>query len=55
MFIFFRSAISLEFLSVDENARLHRCVDVSYALESEDINRMQWPAYFPKLNPIDYT
>ncbi|GFU23144.1 DDE_3 domain-containing protein [Trichonephila clavipes] len=43
-----------EFLFIDDNARPH-CVNiVDECLQSEDITRMDWPAYSPDLNPIEH-
>ncbi|GFW86511.1 hypothetical protein TNCV_4332951 [Trichonephila clavipes] len=39
---------------MDDNARPHRTLDVEELLESEDITRMDWPAYSPDLNPIEH-
>ncbi|GFX60428.1 transposable element Tcb1 transposase [Trichonephila clavipes] len=44
----FRSAMDGEFLFMDDNARPYEC------LQSEDITRMDWPAYSPDLNPIEH-
>ncbi|GFX81424.1 transposable element Tcb2 transposase [Trichonephila clavipes] len=38
---------------MDDNARPHRTLAVEELLESEDITRMDWPAYSPDLNPIE--
>ncbi|GFX45134.1 transposable element Tcb2 transposase [Trichonephila clavipes] len=39
---------------MDDNARLYRTLAVEKLLESEDITRMNWPAYSPDLNPTEY-
>ncbi|GFY22285.1 uncharacterized protein TNCV_3299261 [Trichonephila clavipes] len=39
---------------MDGNARPHQTLAVEELLESEDITRMDWPAYSPDLNPIEY-
>ncbi|GFW09089.1 transposable element Tcb2 transposase [Trichonephila clavipes] len=39
---------------MDDNARPHRTFAVEELLESEDITRMDWPAYSPDLNPIEH-
>ncbi|GFT25042.1 transposable element Tc3 transposase [Trichonephila clavipes] len=39
---------------MDDNAWPHRTLVVQELLESEDITRMDWPAYFPDLNPIEH-
>ncbi|GFX35161.1 transposable element Tc3 transposase [Trichonephila clavipes] len=43
-----------EFLFMDDNARPHRANTVDECLQSEDITRMDWPAYSPDLNPIEH-
>ncbi|GFX88168.1 transposable element Tcb2 transposase [Trichonephila clavipes] len=43
-----------EFLFMDENARPHRANIVDDCLQSEDITRMDWPAYSPDLYPIEH-
>ncbi|GFY27447.1 transposable element Tcb2 transposase [Trichonephila clavipes] len=48
----FRSAMGAEFLFMDDNARPHRANIVDECLQSEDITRMDWPAYSPDLNSI---
>ncbi|GFS61602.1 transposable element Tcb1 transposase [Trichonephila clavipes] len=50
----FRGAMSAEFLFMDDNARLHRANIVDECLQSENITRMDWPAYSPDLNPIQH-
>ncbi|GFV85996.1 transposable element Tcb2 transposase [Trichonephila clavipes] len=50
----FRGAIGLDFIFMDDNARPHRTLAVEELLESEDITRIDWPAYFPDLNPIEH-
>ncbi|GFW49436.1 transposable element Tcb1 transposase [Trichonephila clavipes] len=50
----FRSAMGAEFLFTDDNARPHRANIVGEGLQSEDITRMDWPAYSPDLNPIEH-
>ncbi|GFX91240.1 hypothetical protein TNCV_1246551 [Trichonephila clavipes] len=32
----------------------HRTAEVFDLLETENIERMQWPAYSPDLNPVQY-
>ncbi|GFU66957.1 transposable element Tc3 transposase [Trichonephila clavipes] len=39
---------------MNDNARPHRTLAVEELLESEDITRMDWPAYSPDLNPIEH-
>ncbi|GFT50167.1 transposable element Tcb2 transposase [Trichonephila clavipes] len=38
---------------MDCNARTHRANIADECLQSEDITRMDWPAYSPDLNPIE--
>ncbi|GFY16224.1 transposable element Tc3 transposase [Trichonephila clavipes] len=42
-----------EFLFMDDNARPRRANIVGECFQSEDITRMDWPAYSPDLNPIE--
>ncbi|GFU68944.1 glucose dehydrogenase [Trichonephila clavipes] len=51
----FRGAMVAEFLFMDDNARPHRGNIVDECLQSEDITRMDWPAYSPDLNPIEHS
>ncbi|GFY25974.1 transposable element Tcb1 transposase [Trichonephila clavipes] len=44
----------LQFLFMDGNAPCHRTVAAEQLLESEDIERMEWPARSPDLNPIEH-
>ncbi|GFY32148.1 transposable element Tcb1 transposase [Trichonephila clavipes] len=50
----FRGATSAEFLFMDDSDRLHHANIVDECLQSEDITRMDWPAYSPDLNPIEH-
>ncbi|GBM76089.1 Transposable element Tc3 transposase [Araneus ventricosus] len=50
----FRGAVGAEFLFTDDNARPHRANIVGECLQSEDITRMDWPAYSSDLNPIEH-
>ncbi|GFV00922.1 transposable element Tcb2 transposase [Trichonephila clavipes] len=50
----FRGAMGLQFLFMDDNAPCHRTVAAEQLLESEDIERMDWPTRSPDLNPIEY-
>ncbi|GFX62312.1 transposable element Tc3 transposase [Trichonephila clavipes] len=50
----FRGAMGAEFLFMDDNALPHRANIVDECLQSEDITRMDWPAYSPDLNPIEH-
>ncbi|GFU67724.1 transposable element Tc1 transposase [Trichonephila clavipes] len=49
-----RGAMGLQFLFMDVNAPCHRTVAAEQLLESEDIERMDWPARSPDLNPIEH-
>ncbi|GFV70090.1 transposable element Tcb2 transposase [Trichonephila clavipes] len=50
----FRGAMGLQFLFMDDNASCHRTVAAEQLLESEDIERMDWPTRSPDLNPIEH-
>ncbi|GFS57153.1 transposable element Tcb1 transposase [Trichonephila clavipes] len=50
----FRAVMGAEFLFMVENARPHHANIVDEYLQSEDITRMDWPAYSPDLNQIDH-
>ncbi|GFX93787.1 transposable element Tcb2 transposase [Trichonephila clavipes] len=50
----FRDDMGLQFLFMDDNAPCHRTVAAEQLLESEDIERMDWPARSPDLNPIEH-
>ncbi|GFV70153.1 transposable element Tcb2 transposase [Trichonephila clavipes] len=50
----FRGAMGLQFLFMDDNAPCHRTVAAEQVLDSEDIERMDWPARSPDLNPIEH-
>ncbi|GFU34527.1 transposable element Tcb1 transposase [Trichonephila clavipes] len=50
----FRGALGAEFLLMDDSARPHRANNVDEGLQSEDIIRMDWPAYSPDMNPIEH-
>ncbi|GFV37316.1 transposable element Tcb2 transposase [Trichonephila clavipes] len=39
---------------MDDNVRPHRTLAAEELLESENITRMDWSAYFPDLNPIEH-
>ncbi|GFV51465.1 transposable element Tcb2 transposase [Trichonephila clavipes] len=49
-----RGAMGLQFLFMDDNAPCHRTVAAEQLLKSEDIERMDWPARSPDLNPIEH-
>ncbi|GBN82987.1 Transposable element Tcb1 transposase [Araneus ventricosus] len=50
----FRGAMGAEFLFMDDNTRPHRANIVDECLQSEDITRMDWPAYSPDLNTMEH-
>ncbi|GFW84567.1 transposable element Tcb2 transposase [Trichonephila clavipes] len=45
----FRGAMGAEFLFMDDNTLPHHVNIVDKCLQSEDITRMNWPAYSPEL------
>ncbi|GFV06568.1 transposable element Tcb2 transposase [Trichonephila clavipes] len=49
-----RGAMGLQFLFMDDNAPCNRTVAAEQLLESEDIERMDWPTRSPDLNPIEH-
>ncbi|GFX76180.1 transposable element Tcb2 transposase [Trichonephila clavipes] len=51
--LLFRGAIGTEFLFMYDNTRPHCASIVDECLQSENITRMDWPAYSPDLNPIE--
>ncbi|GFT64142.1 transposable element Tcb2 transposase [Trichonephila clavipes] len=46
--------MGLQFLFMDDNAPCHRTVAAEQLLESEDIERMDWPARSTDLNLIEH-
>ncbi|GFX34114.1 transposable element Tcb2 transposase [Trichonephila clavipes] len=50
----FQGAIGPDFIFMADNARPYRFLVAEDLMESEDINRMDWPAYFLDLNPIEH-
>ncbi|GFU38633.1 DDE_3 domain-containing protein [Trichonephila clavipes] len=46
--------MGLQFLFMDDNAPCHRTVAAEQLLESEEIERMDWPARSPDLKPIEH-
>ncbi|GFW97388.1 transposable element Tcb2 transposase [Trichonephila clavipes] len=50
----FRGAMGLQFLFMDVNAPCHRTEAAEQLLESEDIERMDWPTRSPDLDPIEH-
>ncbi|MHB9339450.1 IS630 family transposase [Fusobacterium pseudoperiodonticum] len=49
----YAGAIGPDFVLMDDNARPHRARVVYAFLEEQTIERMEWPAYSPDLNPIE--
>ncbi|GFW82719.1 transposable element Tc3 transposase [Trichonephila clavipes] len=50
----FQGAMGAQFLFMDDNARPRHANIVGEWLQSEDITRMDWPAYSPDLNPMEH-
>ncbi|KFM64089.1 Transposable element Tcb1 transposase, partial [Stegodyphus mimosarum] len=50
----FRGAMGVQFVFMDENTCPHCANIVSECLQSEDITRMDWPAFSPDLNPVQH-
>ncbi|GFU95477.1 transposable element Tcb1 transposase [Trichonephila clavipes] len=50
----FRGAMGAEFLFMDDSVRPHHANIVDECLQSEDITRMDWPAYSLDLDPIEH-
>ncbi|GBL96397.1 hypothetical protein AVEN_43715-1 [Araneus ventricosus] len=50
----YAGAIGDDFLLQDDNAKLHRARIVDDYLQQETIQRMEWPARSPNLNPIEH-
>ncbi|GFW83130.1 transposable element Tc1 transposase [Trichonephila clavipes] len=49
----FRGAVGDKFVFMDDNATCHRTLAVQDCLDSEDIQRLVWPARSSDLNPIE--
>ncbi|GFU59736.1 transposable element Tc1 transposase [Trichonephila clavipes] len=49
----FCGAVGDKFVFMDDNATCHRTLAVQDCLDSEDIQRLVWPARSPDLNPIE--
>ncbi|GFW44707.1 transposable element Tcb2 transposase [Trichonephila clavipes] len=50
----FRGVIGPDFIFMNDNARPHWILAVEKLLESEDITRMDWPAYSLDITPIEH-
>ncbi|GFV16269.1 transposable element Tcb2 transposase [Trichonephila clavipes] len=50
----YAAAIGNDFILMDDNARLHRARIVEEYLEDHGLERMEWPARSPDLNPIEH-
>ena len=50
----YAGAIGPDFVLMDDNARPHRARIVDQYLDNESIERMDWPARSPDLNPIEH-
>ncbi|GFW41643.1 transposable element Tcb2 transposase [Trichonephila clavipes] len=50
----YAGGIGDSFVFQDANARPHRARLVENMLEAETIQRMEWPAFYPDLNPIEH-
>ncbi|GBM48599.1 hypothetical protein AVEN_158171-1 [Araneus ventricosus] len=50
----YAGAIDNGFILMDDNARPHRAVVVEVYLEGHGLERMEWPARYPDLNPIEH-
>ncbi|GFU39109.1 transposable element Tc3 transposase [Trichonephila clavipes] len=50
----YAAAIGNDFILMDDNARPHRAGIVEEYLEDHGLERMEWPARSPDLNPIEY-
>ncbi|GFY12089.1 transposable element Tcb2 transposase [Trichonephila clavipes] len=50
----YTAAIGNDFILMDDNARPHRARIVEEYLENHGLERMEWPARSPDLNPIEH-
>ncbi|GFV19547.1 uncharacterized protein TNCV_4846941 [Trichonephila clavipes] len=50
----YAAAIGNDFILMDDNARPHRARIVEEYLEDHGLERMEWPARSPDLNPMDH-
>ncbi|GFV38909.1 transposable element Tc3 transposase [Trichonephila clavipes] len=49
-----RDAVGSDFIFMDDNVPYHRAVLIDDFLETENIQRMSWPANSPDLIPIEH-
>ncbi|GFU70525.1 DDE_3 domain-containing protein [Trichonephila clavipes] len=54
MYVLFRGVMGAEFLFMDDNVHPHLASIVDECLHSENITRMDRPAYSPDMNPIEH-
>ena len=50
----YAAAIGNGFILMDDNARYHRAVLFEDYLKSQGLERMEWPAESPDVNPIEH-
>lgn len=50
----YAGAVGPGFILMDDNARPHRALVARQYLEREDIERMDWPARSPDINPLEH-
>ncbi|GFV02927.1 transposable element Tcb2 transposase [Trichonephila clavipes] len=50
----FQGAVGPDFIFMDDYVLCHQAVLFDYCLETENIQRMSWPANFPNLNLIEH-